>query len=340
MTLKQFPLIAVAIFALASLIAGCEKAQSDSSHAAKTGAPLATLRLAVVDDPALAEALRKVRGEWRAESGSELEVHELAAADIVSAEKVDADAIIYPLRLLGTLAERKFIRPLSASWLKGDPLVAGDLLLSPDSPEFTWDGQPYAVPLGEPVFVLVCNSDVLAQLGKQPPRTWEEYQELVKRLGEKSKTSPTLEPLAPGWTSQLLLARAAAYAKHRDYFSVLFDRETMKPLIAGPPFVKALSELATTAKTARVDLTRLTPADTLKLLRINECEMAICSPSDAAEAGGSQAERSVSTDTRVTLSELPGALAAYNPGHSAWENRAGGEPQRVTLRGISGAPAR
>ncbi len=305
MILKRLRLIAVAILALAPLNAGCEKARNDSSHAAKTGAPPAMLRLAVVDDPELAEALRKVRGEWRAESGSELDVQELPAGDIVSAEKIDADAVIYPLRLLGTLAQRKLIRPLSASWLKGDPLVAGDLLLSPDSPEFTWDGQAYAVPLGEPVFVLACNADVLEQLGKQPPRTWEEYQELVKLLGEKSKASPTLEPLAPGWPSQLLLARAAAYAKHRDYFSVLFDRETMKPLIAGPPFVKALTELVAAVKNARVDLTALTPADTLKLLRINECNMAICSPSGAAEGRGSQAIKSVSTDTRITISELP-----------------------------------
>ena len=210
----------------------------------------------------------EVRGEWHAQSGSDLEVQELNASVIAGAEKIDADAIIYPSGLLGALAEKRLIRPLNPNWLASDPLETADLLIAHDLPELSWDGQPFAVPLGEPVFVLAYRSDLFERFGKQPPRTWEEYQSLAEFFGDRAKLlsaarqsgvkeqplelpadwSGTLEPLAGNWAAQILVARAAAYAKHRDYFSVLFDRETMKPLIAGPPFVKALTELAAIPK--------------------------------------------------------------------------------------------
>ena len=55
--------------------------------------------------------------------------------------------------------------------------------------------------------------------------------------------SGVLEPLGPGWAGVVLLARAASYAKHPDNYSTLFDINTMEPLIAGEPFVRALEEL-------------------------------------------------------------------------------------------------
>ncbi len=350
--LKQTGLIAIASCLLVLLlVGGCETREGQPAAAAKSSAPPATLRVAVIGDPALAEALRKVRGEWRAESSAELEIWELARREAAGAEKIDADVVIYPVGLLGSLAERRVIRPLKAQWLAGNPLDEADLLISPDSPALTWDGQPYAAPLGEPVFVLAYRADLFSRFGKQPPRTWEEYQTLAEFFGDRDKLlaaakhdgaknqqalefpadwSGTLEPLAADWAAQLLLARAAAYAKHRDYFSVLFDRETMKSLITGPPFVKALSELEEAAKTAHVDLTRLTPWDTVRELLAGNSAMAI------GWLSGAQRQNVSEHQVSVAFTELPGSAAAYNLGHQAWEDRGTDEEQRVTLRGISG----
>ena len=57
-----------------------------------------------------------------------------------------------------------------------------------------------------------------------------------------------IEPLADGWAGQLLLARAAAYAMHRDQVSPLFRFDTMAPLIDQPPYVRASKELVAAAK--------------------------------------------------------------------------------------------
>ncbi len=128
--------------------------------------------------------------------------------------------------------------------------------------EAAWGDQVMAVPFGSPVFCCYYRADLLEKLGRHPPQTWAEYQDLAKLLVAQPTKSPlplgegqgvrawsaTIEPLAPGWAGLILLARAAPYAKHRDNYSALFDIETMEPLVAGPPMVQALEELVAAAK--------------------------------------------------------------------------------------------
>ncbi len=73
--------------------------------------------------------------------------------------------------------------------------------------------------------------------------------------------SVAVEPLGADWASKVLLARAAAYAKHRDYYSTLFDKDTMQPQIASPPFVRGLEELVAASKPNAAVSLAATPAD-------------------------------------------------------------------------------
>ena len=204
----------------------------------------------------MVKSIDRVKGEWKAQTTTTLQIDELTHDQITAGKKIDADAVIYSPALLGTLAERDLIRPFNQSWLAGDPLESADLLQPLDALPFTWDGKTYAVPLGSPIFVLVYRRDVFEHFGKTPPHTWEEYRTLVDFFRAQQKSSKqakstagpksdldlselshiTVEPLSPPWAGRMLLARATAYARHRDYFSILFDRETMDPLIAGPPW--------------------------------------------------------------------------------------------------------
>ena len=228
---------------------------------------------------------------------------------------------------MGTLAERRLIRPLNRAWLTSDLLAADDLLTPLDSPELCWDGQPTAIPLGEPVLLACYRTDVLERLGKNPPNTWDEYQQLVEQIGREHRLRPTAEPLAGGWAARMLLARAAAYARHRDYLSVLFNRETMEPLIAGPPFVRALEELVQTAKLNPAGAAELTPQQCVDLVINGEATMAI----------GFLDHRTKTLPTSsIFVAELPGSDTAYHWGHGRWEPRRADETGRVTLRGLGG----
>jgi multiple sugar transport system substrate-binding protein len=315
-----------AIFAVAVLVSGCGHDAPMPPARQPSSAPTA-VRLLVVDDSALVNAVQGMAGDWKAESGSSLEVSTISADAASAADKLDADAIIYPPELLGTLAERRLIRPLNRAWLSTDPLEAADLLTPLDAPELTWDGQPFAVPLGEPILLLFYRPDVFERLGKSVPRTWEEYQTLATELSRQPNLRATAEPLADGWASRTLLARAAAYARHRDYLSVLFNRDTMEPLIAGPPFVRALDELVNTAKLFPAGGAELTPRQCVDLVLSGQAAMAI----GFLDRHGKTAQM-----VSIEVAELPGSDTAYHLGHAAWEPHRSGEPGQVTLRGIGG----
>ena len=319
------PLARVAILAVGTLISGCNR-DAPAPAAKATKAP-AIIRLLVVDEPSLVTAIQGIAGDWKAQSDSPLQVSAISAEEATTAEHLDADALIFPPELLGTLAERRLIRPLNRAWLTSDLLAADDLLTPLDSPELCWDGQPTAISLGEPVLLACYRTDVLERLGKNPPNTWDEYQQLVEQIGREHRLRPTAEPLAGGWAARMLLARAAAYARHRDYLSVLFNRETMEPLIAGPPFVRALEELVQTAKLNPAGAAELTPQQCVDLVINGEATMAI----------GFLDHRTKTLPTSsIFVAELPGSDTAYHWGHGRWEPRRADETGRVTLRGLGG----
>jgi len=336
------------ILCLLLLLAGCPKEDSDSNKKpVKRLLEGVTLRLAVIDDPALAAAVVRVKGEWNAQTGSELEVVETTEKDLLRADRLPADGVLCPSRLLGVLAEREWLAPIPRRVLHSDEW-AGVFSL-PKLREAVWGNQTMAVPFGSPVFCCYYRADLLEKLGRRPPKTWGEYQELAKLLAKRSPRplgegqgvrawSGTIEPLTPGWAGQVLLARAAAYAKHRDNFSTLFDIQTMEPLVAGPPFVQALEELVAAAKLGPRDPLRFDPASARAAFWNGQCGMALTWPTAAEERGFERGlAASAASDTiRVGFVELPGSRRVFNLTNHGWDQRADDEDTRVPLLAIAG----
>ena len=142
-----------------------------------------TLRLAVVNDPALAAAVVRVKGEWNAQTGSELEVIETTEKKLLQAERLPADAVLCPSHLLGVLAERKQIAPVPRK-ICTSPEWAGVFSLL-RLREAVWGNQTMAVPFGSPVFCCYYRADLLEKLGRRPPKTWDEYQDVGQVAREK-----------------------------------------------------------------------------------------------------------------------------------------------------------
>src|SRR5262245_9802656 len=93
---------------------GCPKPQSSSSGPAtsKPAEPRASvaLRVLVVNEPELVEALNRLRGEWAERSGGELAATGTIWKDLSTAKTLDADVIIFPSRYLGELCTRNWLR--------------------------------------------------------------------------------------------------------------------------------------------------------------------------------------------------------------------------------------
>ena len=118
----------------------------------------------------------------------------------------------------GRLAERKLLAPVPPPILH-DAQWAGIFELL-KLREAAWANQIMAVPFGSPVFCCYYRADLLEKLGRRPPKTWAEYQDLAKlwRKRGEGRDSPLPErgggeglvrhdrAPAPGWAALVLLA--------------------------------------------------------------------------------------------------------------------------------------
>ncbi len=251
----------------------------------------------VADDPAMATAIAKLRGEWTAQTGSDLQVDQVAQRDLEGSASVQADALVAPAYLLGPLAERDLLAPVPKDLLDGpDWADLFDLLKLREASWGSEAGQSIkAVPFGSPVFVCYYRADLLAKLNRRPPQSWEEYQELAKLLAAekppgRSDWCGTIEPLGPGWAGLVLLARAAPYAKHRDSYSTLFNIDSMEPLLTTPAMARALEELVAAAKLGPTNPFAFDPTAARVAFWTGRCGMALSWPTASSQSGGRRAE--------------------------------------------------
>ncbi len=325
------------------LLTGCQSGDSSQGKPDDLAAPNgATLRLAVVDDPAMAKVIEQLCTEWTGQSGFELTVDQISQADLTSNPAVEADAIVCPSVLLGLLGHKDLILPLPDQLIRSEQSSWSGVFPLLRSRELTWAGKAMAVPFGSPVLTCYYRADLLHKLNRKPPTTWAEYGKLAARLADAHKSEQAaadakqpwqaaIEPLGPGWAGITLLARAAPYASHRGNYSVLFNVDTMEPLIAGPPFVRALEELVAAAGSGDVPQLKYDPTAVRKAFWEGRCGLALTWPTAADTIAAKPGE-----SFRVGFVAAPGSLDVYNVADKRWEQRRDSEDRRVPLLASSG----
>ena len=323
------------------LLAGCPGPGVPKGGPAGPPMDAVTLRLGVVDDPAIVGAVELLRGEWNAQTGSDLHVQAMTQEELATADELSVDALIGPSFLLGPLAERGLVAPVPKDLLHGNAAAGdsaqwGEVFELPKLREAAWGTDVMGLTFGSPVLTVYYRADLLEKLGRRPPQTWKEYGKLAALLDalldEAGDTQPwhgTIEPLASGWAGLVLLARAAPYAKHRDNYSTLFDISTMEPLIAGPPFQWALEELVAATEQGGQQMLRHDPSSAREAIRQGRCGMALTWPTAAAEISDGK-------EIRIGIAELPGSDDVYNVGNRSKERRAEHEDRRVPLLAVAG----
>src|SRR5215212_2719888 len=110
------------------LLSGCPRGEQAKPQAARK-APRASvaLRVLVVNEPGVAEAINRLRGEWAERSGGELKTDTLSWTDVAAAKSLDADVIIFPSRYMGELCTRGWLRQVRKSILESDEFNASDV---------------------------------------------------------------------------------------------------------------------------------------------------------------------------------------------------------------------
>jgi len=327
-----------AVCGLLLLLAGCPRpGPEENGPSGHLPPPGVKLRLVVVDDPAMAGAIERLQPVWTDQTGSEFQVEHVSPCNLDQANVLGADAVICASHLLGEMAEAKWILSVPENLLKNDDEAWSEVFSLLRARETVWANDVVAVPFGSPVLTCYYRADLLERLDRQPPQTWAEYHALAELLSNRETLGDaappegkpwfgTLEPLGPGWAGTVLLARAAPYATHRENYSTLFDIDTMEPLIAGPPFVRALQELVADAGLGSPGQLTHDPAAVRRAFWEGRCGLALSWPT-AAENGPPPAEQEIG----VGFAELPGSVEVYDVGDRAWETRREDEEPYVPL---------
>lgn len=200
-------LIFLALMAGVLLFSGCPHGEHAKPQAAGDG-PRASvaLRVLVVNEPGVAEAINRLRGEWAERSGGELNAASMNWPEVAAAKLLDADVIIFPSRYLGELCTRGWLRSVRQSTIQSGEFNADDVFPLIRRDLMKWGGEVMALPLGVKIAM----------------RT----------------------DAAEGHPGTSLLAEAAPGALSTEREGVLFDPETMKPRIQESVFVAALERLA------------------------------------------------------------------------------------------------
>lgn len=324
------------------LLTGCPRSQTDVDPQAEFPLRGLELRVLVVDDERLASAIQKVRGEWNAQTKAELVAEVVAADDLEQMESLPCDALIIPSAMLGPLAESERIQPVADDSIRQSEGYWSGVFELLRLRESVWDRQVYGVPFGSPVLTLYCRPELLEKIGRKPPTTWTEFQDLAELLAKRETLGPAdnaadapwhgvMLPLGPGWAGKVLLAWAAPYAKHRDNFSTWFDIATMEPLVDRPPMVHALEELVEAARLGPPEQTEADPATVREAFWRGECGMAVSWPDRSAAI---EVDRDATPP--VEFVELPGAADVYDVAEKQWSRRRNDEDVRVPLLAVAG----
>ena len=271
-----------------ALVFGCnsgsDATNSDSAITTSENSSPATtdpLRVIVVDDEALAEALLR---EWRENSDQPIALTNNSTDDVLrelsNQTRLATDVIIFPSNLLGAFADARLLRPTPQDLAHEAAYNNSEIYDLVRRREMQWNRQPYALPFGSPVFVLLRRTDLVPDA----PETWKELNTEVERLASvlPGDMIPLAQPLAKGWAAKMLLARAAPYLYDSSKVSTLFDFATMEPRIHSAPFWRAAEELRDSLHGGE-EVFEFTPASAAAALMDGKAAMAITWLSNSSE---------------------------------------------------------
>ncbi|MCE9527075.1 MAG: extracellular solute-binding protein [Planctomycetales bacterium] len=328
-----------------AFLAGCGPASSTKTTSSDQLRVASQLTVLVVDDPALGD---NIQAEWRSHTEQEVTIRRITWKEVAGARRLPGDLIVYPAGKIGELAEAGVIAPISDRTLDNGAFALRDIYKHVRLREMKWGDKVFALPLGSPQLLLVYRADIFAQLKIKPPQTWAEYGILAARLAKREELGDlappadapwhgTMEPLGPGMAGQMLLARTAAYAAHKEQISPLMELGSLKALIGQPPYVRALKEMSACLGGENETPKQFTPAEAYREITEGRCAMAVTWPSVAA--GTSAKTKTGAERTKASLlgfAELPGATEVYDFGDKKWGTRGTDDETHVPLLAVSG----
>ena len=320
---------------------GCEektvqRLTIDDAASSTTSARAYPCTVLIVGQDWLKEPLQR---QWSARQDSDFDVQTISVENFAEADfKIPqgVDVVIYPANIMIELIHRGRIVRLNESVYQSESFNKDDVLKHFRKSGIRYDSKTWAVPCGGSMFSLLYQPQALSDTESQLPETWSQLIRWGERLNEKSNDSDTANssakiaiPLAEGWASNSFIAIAASYARKKGRLSVLFERRTMKPLIASESFVKALKNLKSLEKLNSASL-EYTPQHIFERLVEGKLSVGVTWPSNSLPADFDETAAQT-----LRVHSLPGSSTYFDESTEAWGTRQASESNVVNLHGLN-----
>ncbi len=341
----RFGLLAVLTWAVQS---GCDKPAPLAPPPAVRFDGL-KLVVGVVGDPALLKSVGAQRGEWVAQTGSELILRD----GLVDPRALgsDVDVVVFAGERLGDLIDAKALAVLPESVVappaQPSPGTQADSSSKPDPLKFTdvapafrdqvskYGPDRYGLPIGGSALVVVFrraafDNPTLIEAAKQagltlePPQTWDQFDALARFFHGRDLDGDNqadfgvalpwgLDPEGVG--NSVFLARLASSALHPDQYSFLLDSETTEPRVTSSPFVESLAALIALKAFGPPKAETFDAPAARAAFKSGRVAMLV----DRAEAASSWG----TGQSPIGVAPLPGSNRVFDPSRNLWETNKG-----------------
>lgn len=339
----RFRSSAILLFAglAAGLFTGCPESKKQDQQPVEQPFAGQQIQIRVPEKFRLPAVWEGLLNEWSAQTGAKCELQESPGnSEETKAKPIFADGAtlaIFPISDIGELVGQ--LAPIPESSQGAETLNWVDLFSGLREGLASPGKKPSIVPIACPVLVCYYRKDLLDKAKLAPPQTWEDYQQLLDKLGEWAPGLTAVEPWSEEFRATMFLARSVAFAKHPGHFSLFFDIENGKPLIDSPGFAHGLETAKSAIKKLSPEVQTLSPAACRNAIVEGKAALAIgYEAEDPHQVIGDNrpVESARAADTLIGVCRLPGTRETYNPTRKEWEPIADKGVHYVTLAGFAG----
>jgi multiple sugar transport system substrate-binding protein len=271
-----------ALFACA-VLAGLTgaKAQSDRPFGG------VTVNIMTFTGPQIAEPLQRRAPDFEKLTGGKINVVTVPFSDLYQKLLTDwaagtnsIDAAVFAPQWMADYVTPGFLEDLTPRVVKDQALQEHDI--APFFREFSqrFGGKTYLLTLDGDFHMAYYRTDILARLGKQPPRIWDDYLDIAKAAHNKEfgdgrpvyGSCITKKRNAQAYWFITSIAAPFLQAKGTSE-GVFFDPKDMKPLVDNEGFRKALAILKETTQYGPPNEINLDVGDTRKLFTVGQCAL-------------------------------------------------------------------
>jgi len=249
-----------------------------------------TVNLMTFTGPQIAEPLQRRAPDFEKLTGAKINIITVPFSDLYQKLLTDwaagtnsVDAAVFAQQWMSDYVAGGYLEDITDR-------VAGDKALAEDDvgPFFRdfsqkYNGKTYLIALDGDFQMVYYRIDVLAKLGKQPPKTWDDYLDIAKAAqgqdlnGDgKPDYGSCISKKRNAQAYWAILSIAGGYIQSQGTKQgTFFDTKDMQPLTSNDAFAEALRIYQESTKYAPPDEINLDVGDTRKLFTSGQCALTL-----------------------------------------------------------------